>query len=275
MWSAAGETCSTLAPAARQASIAAGLRSVRRDDEGRRDLYVEQRAGSRHATARVDKDARRRVLRCEGDVARGERGLIGARGTRAHHDRLRIRAQLVRVGTRELAREPARGPVGGGNAAVDARCELRDDERTAGAAVMEIRRQLSRGPVGADPDHDVDPSRPQAREPRARDAGIGILERRDNARDPGLDQRVDARWRAAVVRARLERHEGGGTAGARPGLRERAGLGVGPTGRFGGTEADDLAVADERASDPGIRRGAPASGRRRAAAPGPSPRRRA
>ena len=56
---------------------------------------------------------------------------------------------------------------------------------------------------------------------------VGILERGDDTRDAGRDQRVGARRRAPVVRARLERDVGGRAAGAVAGLGQRADLGVG------------------------------------------------
>ena len=143
---APGATTSTFAPAARHASIAPGARRVDGDDERR------ARARCRTAARRPARDrARRASTRVGGccgdgrDVAHGERGPIGERGAGADHDRLRVGAQLVRVGAGELRREPARRSVGGGDAAVDARRDLGDHERPAGAAVMEVRREIARG----------------------------------------------------------------------------------------------------------------------------------
>ena len=78
---------------------------------------------------------------------------------------------------------------------------------------------------------DVDALLPEAVEP-ARGLGVRIGCPGDDAGDAGRDDRVDARRRRAVVRARLHRHVEGGTAGA----------------LAGGCERDDLSVPARHAS---------------------------
>ena len=71
--------------------------------------------------------------------------------------------------------------------------------------------------VGAHADVDSDAGGTQPRVALPGDFGIGILDRADDARDTGGDQRIGARRRLAVVRARLERDVDGGA--ARGGVR--------------------------------------------------------
>jgi hypothetical protein len=80
-------------------------------------------------------------------------------------------------------------------------------------------------------------------EPAAR-FGIRVGRPGDDAGDAGREDRVDARRRRAVVRARLHRHVEGRTAGAPAGRRERDDLTV-PAARLGRAFADDLAAADD------------------------------
>ena len=201
------------------------------------------------------------MLGGERDVAHGELRLIGQCRTRADHDRLRVGAELVSVGAGAVAGEPLRRSVGRGDAAVDARRDLGHHEGPAGAAMMQVGRQLTHRALGADADRDLDPGGTQPREPGAGHPWIRILERRDDTRDAGADQRVDAGRRAPVVRAGLEGDIGRGAARAVAGPGQRAGLGVGPARRLGRAQPDDLSVAEQRAPDPRIGRGATAGGR--------------
>ncbi len=186
--------------------------------------------------------------------------MIGDRGARTDHDRLRVGAQFVRVGACEVSGEPARRSVGRRDPTIDAGRNLGDHEGTAGAAMVQIWRQRSRRASCADADGHVDPRGAELSESGARHVRIGIFERGDHSGDPSRDQRVDTRRGASPVRTRLERDVGGGAAGAVAGLGQSADLGVRSTGRFGGTDPDDLAVADERASHPRIGRTSTAGG---------------
>jgi hypothetical protein len=56
--------------------------------------------------------------------------------------------------------------------------------------------------------------------------GVRVELAGDHAFDARRKERVDARWRGAMVRARLERHVDRGTARALTGDRERDDLGV-------------------------------------------------
>src|SRR5579862_1214694 len=71
---------------------------------------------------------------------------------------------------------------------------------------------------------DRDPGFRDACEAASVDDGVGIARSDDDARNAGLDHRVGARRRAAVMRARLERDVERRTARALPRLLERRGL---------------------------------------------------
>ena len=88
---------------------------------------------------------------------------------------------------------------------------------------------------------------------------VGVLDRDHDAPDTGGDQRVGTRSGATVVGARLERDVRGRAARPIAGRVQRFDLGVGAAGRLRRALADDDAVPHEDATDPGVRRGAPAS----------------
>ena len=155
-------------PPATRRSRRAPIRSVVTTSVGA-SVGVEER------TDRRDAARARRAARASAD-GRGTSatsrtvsdGTIGERGAAPDHDRLRVGAQLVRVGAGELRGEPARRTVGRRDPAVDARRDLGDHERPAGAAVMEIRREIARRPLGTDTDGHVDTGGAQPREARRR-----------------------------------------------------------------------------------------------------------
>ncbi len=86
-------------------------------------------------------------------------------------------------------------------------------------------------PLAAD-DVDLDAGRAQARDALAGDQRIRVFDGDDDPGDAGLDQRIAARRRAAVVRAGFEGDVGGGAARRRPvaGVAQRHHLGVGFAG---------------------------------------------
>ena len=96
--------------------------------------------------------------------------------------------------------------------------------------------------------------------------GIGIFERRDDARDPRGDDSVGAGRRLAVMRARLQRNVERRAARRRAGPAQRLDLGMGPAPGLGPAAADDDAVLDDHGADRGIgpctAEPAPAEGKR-------------
>ena len=83
--------------------------------------------------------------------------------------------------------------------------ELERHARPAVAHAQDVAGVVAPRLVGADADIDRNALRAQPRMARARDFRIGILERRDDARNAGLDDGIGAGRRLALVRARLER----------------------------------------------------------------------
>ena len=73
------------------------------------------------------------------------------------------------------------------------------------------------------------------------DARVGVLDGAHHAGDAGLQDRVGARRRAAVMRAGLERDVHGLAARPLAGQRQHLGLGVRPAARLGAAARDDLA----------------------------------
>ena len=104
---------------------------------------------------------------------------------------------------------------------------------------------------------DGDAGRREPRRAAARDERVRVAQGDDDAADAGGDERVGARRRAAVVRARLERDVDGRAAdvdAARGGVAQRHHLGVRAAGFLRVAAADDAAVgADDDAADARVR----------------------
>ena len=134
--------------------------------------------------------------------------------------------------------------------------------RAAGAGVLAERLVEQPRPGGqlAVGDHDLDALVAQDPEPAAGGLLGRVVGGDDHARDAGLEDRVRARRRLAVVAARLERdvHRRAARVGVAAGRGERLALGVRPA--VGGVEAlaEHLAVADDDGADHRIGRHAPA-----------------
>src|SRR5262249_31504026 len=98
----------------------------------------------------------------------------------------------------------------------------------------------------------VDPSVPKVSEPTTV-LGMRIELTGDDTRDPGLEQRLDARRRRSAVPAGLERDVDPGAASARPGCLERDDLGVRAALPLVPALADDLVAGDDHRADDRIR----------------------
>ena len=117
--------------------------------------------------------------------------------------------------------------------------------------------------LGADADLDRDAGRAQPRMALPRHFRIGILERGDDARDAGRDDRVRARRRLAVMRTRLERDVERRAARRAAGAHERLGLRMRPAAGLRPAPPDDdrRPSTDDRADrriGPGLAEPAPA-----------------
>ena len=140
-----------------------GRRGRRRGTRGRRSPRPRRGAGrrrgrrarrapaprspdrSRHGCTFAPAGARPRTTRTgsrPGDVADGERRVVGADRAGADEHGLALGAQAVGVGAGLGAGDPLARAVGRRRAAVDGRGELEHDVGPAGAAVHEVRRQL-------------------------------------------------------------------------------------------------------------------------------------
>ena len=98
---------------------------------------------------------------------------------------------------------------------------------------------------GARPDQDFDARIAQQAEPSSRDARVRIFQRADDARDAGGDDRLGARRREAVMRARLQRDVKRRAARGGAGFIERASLGVRPSALLRDASSDDDAVVEQ------------------------------
>ena len=161
--------------------------------------------------------------------------------------------QLLHVGARPLAGDPAAVVVRRGDLAVQRDGRLQRHQRTPGAHEMQERLvQLPRLGGKLRGYLHFHAGRPQPAKALAGHQRIGIFERRHHARHPHADQRVHARRGAALVRAGLQIQIQRGAPRQFPGLRQRDRLGVMHPGIRVKTPAHNPAVALEHRPHHGV-----------------------
>ncbi|OLC04204.1 MAG: hypothetical protein AUI15_01305 [Actinobacteria bacterium 13_2_20CM_2_66_6] len=215
--------------------------SISRDkDHGAlRILRAHDLGGGRSARVGVDDDAQGVPSL---DLANGQRGIVGEHGPDPDKDRIGAVAQSMYLPQRGLAREIA--PTRHRDASVDGGGELQQHERPSALESRHESRVEALSLLLEDPLLDLDPRGAQPANALAVGARIGVAHRDDDARDLRIADRIDARRRAALVRARLEVREESGAARFLAGFAESVDLSVRLAGRAVITLADDLAVPD-------------------------------
>src|SRR5438128_4918908 len=117
--------------------------------------------------------------------------------------------------------------------------------------MLEVRRELVAHLVGAHADLDVDAGGTQPADALTAHPRVGVLDPHDHPPHPGGQDRIDAGWRAARVRTRLEGDVERGATRLLPRCLEGYSFGVRAAGRPGGPlERSGL----EKGADPGVRR---------------------
>ena len=116
--------------------------------------------------------------------------------------------------------------------------------------------------VGQHPFLDRDARRTQDREPTAVDERIWVADRRYDALDPRLDDRVGAGGRPAVVAAGLQAHDQSGASRVRARLGERHAFGMRRPRALVPPLADDAVAGHHDGADHGVGRGEPEPVRR-------------
>ena len=229
-----------------------GIALARRHDE--RAVAGEHARRRRRLPMAVDDHAPRLARRR--DRADRELGVVLQHGADAGEDRARPGAPRVAVGTRRVAGDPPARAVRERRSPVEARRYLRAHPRPAARHARDEADVLLARLVLAQARFDGDAGRAQALRP-ARRVAPGLRQRHDDPADPRGEHGVDARWRAPVVVARLQRHVHGRAAGvgaAARGVGERLDLGVRRTRARVEAFADHGAVADDHAADARVRR---------------------
>ena len=129
-------------------------------------------------------------------------GIVGEDGADSGEDGVVIVAELLHVGARARAGDPAAIVVGRGDLAVERDGGFQGDQRAAGAHEVEERLVQFFGFGGEFRGHlDFDAGSRSSRNPAAGHARIGVGDGRHHTRHAGVNQRAGARRRAAVVRA--------------------------------------------------------------------------
>src|SRR6185369_895806 len=158
----------------------------------------EDARGGRRLEARIDDHAQRLAHRL--DEAHVEPRVVVAHGADARQHRSGALAPGVAVGARRRAGDPLARAVGERAAAVERNRDLHAQPRPAALhpgheADVELARSGGRGVVPLDRDSGGS----ETRRAFAGDERIRVAQRDDDAADPGGDERVGARRRAAVV----------------------------------------------------------------------------
>ena len=208
-----------------------GLAPLRGGGRGGHHHHVV-RAPTRHlriqrqAQLRIHHDAQQRAAARQAGAV-GQQAIVRQHGADAGEDGVGIVPQFLHVGAGALAGDPAAVVVRRGDLAVQRDGGLERHQRPAGAHEMQERLvELLRlgGELGGD--RHFDPGLAQLAETLARNQRVGILHGRHHARHARGDQRVDARRRAALVRAGFEVDVERGPARLLSGFLERDDLGV-------------------------------------------------
>ena len=191
--------------------------------------------------------------RAVGDQANVEARIVLAHRADAGQDRARALAPGVAVGARRLAGDPLAGAVGERRAPVERDRRLQAQPGPAAfhardEADVELARLLA---AAAPLDGDAGGLEPRRAAPG--DERVRVAQRDDDARHAGSDERIGARRRAAVVRARLERdvdRRAANVDAARRGIAQRHRLGVRAARFLRVAAAGEPAVgADDDAAD--------------------------
>ncbi len=170
---------------------------------------------------------------------------------RPHADRHGVRrgAQLVHETPGFLPADPTR--AGHGDSPVERDRDLVGDERASerlpGAPGLVLASRLE--PI-VQLDLDARPTEPV--EPTC-GLGVRIQASRDDAHDPGCDDRIDAGWRLAVMCARFHRHVERRPVGAVTGGGKRHDLTVPAAVGLGGPLPHDRAVGHDDGTDRRVR----------------------
>src|SRR5581483_1840069 len=235
---------------------------------GERRQLVGQRPGAqlevepcRQRAAREDEPPRLALRRL--DAACVETRAVGTGGAAADRDGVDLGPQLVHEPPALLAAHPAL--AGNGEAPVERRCRLVDHERPPLAHPRQPRLVQPARLVGVD-QLDVDARLGEPLRP-ARRLGVRVAGAVHDALDPGGEDRVRARGRRPVVRARLQRHVQRRAPGPLARSLQRDDFAVAPA-CLGRALAGDLAVRDDDRTDGRLRVGAAAGGARELDRPG-------
>ena len=124
--------------------------------------------------------------------AHGEGGVVGPDRAGAHEDGVAVGPQPVGVEAGLRTGDPLLGAVGGGGAAVERRRQLQHDVGAAGAAVVEVGRQLLGGLVAPTPTTTSMPAARSRSMPCPATWGSGSVDGHHHPADAGGDHRVGA-----------------------------------------------------------------------------------
>src|SRR5579872_905653 len=199
-------------------------------------LRGSQRAVQHEANRRACFHARQAA--CEQRIIRQHRADTDQNG-------VALGPQQLRARLRHFSRDRNRPMAGASNLVVARDREFQDHMWTVVADAPEMSGVIARGLERAEPDIDPDSRRAKFCMPLACYFGIGILDRRHHARNPGGDHGVRARGRLAEMRTGLERDIERGAARRLAGPRQRFHLGMGTAARLSPAAADDDAVLDD------------------------------
>src|SRR2546425_7433520 len=157
------------------------------------------------------------------------------------------------LATGRLPRDPLRGPVDVGDAAIQGHRRLERDVRPAAPRRREKHAVLANRLIAEHADGDVDASRAERLETVAVHAWIGIAGGDDDAANARRDNSRCARRRATVMHARLQGHVERSATSVVAGSHQCDDLRVRASGRLVESLTNDRAACDDDGADQWIR----------------------
>ena len=228
------------------------IRAYRHDNRARRRRLRERKRSGRDSQARID-DHPDRIASARNPA--GQARIVGNHSSSADDDRVALAAPSMHHRARLFGANPLRIARRRGDSSVQRHREFEQPERTPARDPGE-EAFVQRGAfILAHAQGDLDSRAAQNRGAVAAHRRIAIEASDNHSRDARVGQSACARRSPPLMRARLERYVRGRAASARASLSERNRLGMRTSAVRRRAATNDLARANENASDGGIGRG--------------------
>ena len=252
-------TCAPAAPSFIVAGASARSEVITQSGVSRAEWTSRLLPGNRSARSSTTRTGERASMPGSRQV---KQRIIRQHRADADQDGVALRAQHMHPRPRRLARDRDRLAAGGADHVVGGHRELEQHLRAVIPDAAEMAGMVARRFLGAEPDVDSDTRRAQLCMALPGNFRIRVLDRRHHARNAGGNDGVGARWRAAEMRARLQRHVEGSASRGLAGAPQGFGFGVRTAACLRPSPPDDDPIVDDdranRRVGPGAALAAPA-----------------